>query len=67
MPNSSKEQKLQAFSDLLDVMDTLRERCPWDSVQTNESIRPNTIEEAMELAESIIEKDNDKIKKEFNI
>lgn len=65
MPNSSKEQKLQAFSDLLDVMDTLRERCPWDSVQTNESIRPNTIEEAMELAESIIEKDNNKIKKEL--
>lgn len=65
MPNHTKEQKLQAFSDLLDVMDTLRERCPWDSVQTNESIRPNTIEEAMELAEAIIEKDNNKIKKEL--
>lgn len=65
MPNNSKEQKLQAFSELLDVLDTLRERCPWDSVQTNESLRPNTIEETMELAEAIIEKDSMKLRKEL--
>ena len=37
MPNNSREQKLEAFGRLLDVLDTLRVRCPWDSVQTNES------------------------------
>ncbi|MCQ2287736.1 MAG: nucleoside triphosphate pyrophosphohydrolase [Muribaculaceae bacterium] len=65
MPNNSKEAKLQAFSELLDVMDTLRARCPWDSVQTKESIRPNTIEETMELAEAIIENDHNKMRKEL--
>ncbi len=65
MPNHSKEQKLAAFGRLLDVLDTLRAKCPWDSVQTNESLRPNTIEEAMELAEAIIENDDNKISKEL--
>lgn len=65
MPNNSREKKLEAFGRLLDVMDTLRERCPWDSVQTNESLRPNTIEETMELAEAIIADDNDNIRKEL--
>ena len=50
---------------MLDVLDTLRAKCPWDSVQTNESLRPNTIEEAMELAEAIIENDDKKISKEL--
>lgn len=65
MPNNDKNAKLKAFGELLDVLDILREKCPWDSVQTNESLRPNTIEETMELAEAIIEKDNLKIKKEL--
>ena len=65
MPNNSKEQKLQAFGRLLDVLDTLRARCPWDSVQTNESLRPNTIEETMELADAIMASDNEKIRKEL--
>ncbi len=65
MPNNSREKKLEAFGRLLDVMDTLRERCPWDSVQTNESLRPNTIEETMELAEAIIADDNANIRKEL--
>ena len=43
MPNHSKEEKLKAFERLLDVMDTLREKCPWDREQTNESLRENTI------------------------
>ena len=55
---STKEQKLAAFGRLLDVMDTLREKCPWDRKQTNESLRPNTIEETYELCEAIINCDN---------
>ena len=62
---NSREQKLKAFGELLDVIDNLREKCPWDSVQTNESMRPNTIEEAMELAEALLGDDNDTIKKEL--
>ena len=62
---NSREDKLQAFGQLLDVIDTLREKCPWDSVQTNQSMRPNTIEEAMELAEALLGDNNDTIKKEL--
>jgi XTP/dITP diphosphohydrolase len=62
---NNREQKLEAFGKLLDVIDTLREQCPWDSVQTNESLRPNTIEEAMELAEALINDDKNTIKKEL--
>ena len=65
MPHHSREEKLEAFGRLLDVLDTLRARCPWDSVQTNESLRPNTIEEVMELAEAIIENDTKKLSKEL--
>lgn len=64
MPNNSKQQKLEAFGRLLDVMDEIRARCPWDSKQTFESLRPNTIEETMELAETIIDGDTDKMRKE---
>lgn len=64
MPNNSKQQKLEAFSRLLDVMDEIRARCPWDSKQTFESLRPNTIEETMELAEAIIDGDTEKMRKE---
>lgn len=63
--NNSRDQKLEAFGKLLDVIDNLREKCPWDSVQTNESMRPNTIEEAMELAEALLGDNNDTIKKEL--
>ena len=63
--STSREQKLEAFGKLLDVIDNLREKCPWDSVQTNESMRPNTIEEAMELAEALLGDDNNTIKKEL--
>lgn len=62
---NNRQQKLEAFGKLLDVIDTLREQCPWDSVQTNESMRPNTIEEAMELAEALLGTDNNIIKKEL--
>lgn len=56
---------MEAFGRLLDVMDELREKCPWDREQTNESLRANTIEETYELAEAIINNDNEEIKKEL--
>lgn len=62
---NTKEQKLQAFGRLLDIMDELREKCPWDREQTNESLRANTIEETYELSEAIIADDNNEIKKEL--
>ena len=48
-----------------DIMDELREKCPWDREQTNESLRANTIEETYELSEAILSDDNDEIKKEL--
>jgi len=62
---NTREEKMQAFGRLLDVMDDLREKCPWDAKQTNESLRTNTIEETYELCEAIINKDNAEIKKEL--
>lgn len=62
---NTREQKLEAFGRLLDVMEELREKCPWDREQTNESLRANTIEEVHELAEAIINNDNEEIKKEL--
>ena len=56
---------MEAFGRLLDVMDDLREKCPWDREQTNESLRANTIEETYELSEAILADDNDEIKKEL--
>ena len=53
MPTNKREDKEKAFGELLDVLDTLRVKCPWDKKQTNESLRPNTIEEVMELADAI--------------
>jgi len=61
----NKEEKIQAFGRLLDIMDELREKCPWDKKQTNESLRTNTIEETFELCEAIIKNDNNDIKKEL--
>lgn len=61
----SREDKMQAFGRLLDVMDTLREKCPWDRVQTNESLRQNTIEEVYELCDALIRNDNANICKEL--
>lgn len=61
----TKEQKLAAFGRLLDILDELRVKCPWDREQTNESLRANTIEETYELAEAILNNDNAEIKKEL--
>lgn len=56
---------MQAFGRLLDIMDELREKCPWDKKQTNESLRTNTIEETYELCEAIIKNNIPEIKKEL--
>ena len=61
----SKEEKLRAFSEILDVLDTLRVKCPWDAKQTNESLRPNSVEEMLELADALIRDDVQDIKKEL--
>ena len=61
----TKEEKLQAFSRLLDVMDALREKCPWNAAQTMESIRPMTEEEVYELSDAIIKENRDEICKEI--
>lgn len=53
----TREEKLEAFGRLLDVLDTLREKCPWDRKQTNESLRPNTIEETYELCDALVKDD----------
>lgn len=58
-------EKLAAFERLLNIMDELREKCPWDKKQTLESIRHLTIEETYELSDSIMGKDMEKIKKEL--
>ena len=62
---NNREESLKAFSRLLDIMDELREKCPWDKEQTNESLRANTIEETYELSEAILNGDNEEIKKEL--
>ena len=61
----TKEEKMAAFGRLLDVMDDLREKCPWDRKQTNESLRPNTIEETYELCDALIKDDVPNIVKEL--
>ncbi len=61
----TKEEKMKAFGRLLDVLDDLRERCPWDKKQTNESLRPNTIEETYELCDALIKDDAHEICKEL--
>ncbi|MBN2175870.1 MAG: nucleoside triphosphate pyrophosphohydrolase [Bacteroidales bacterium] len=62
---TSKQDKLKAFEQLLDIMDDLRAQCPWDKQQTFESLRHLTIEETYELSESVLEKNIDGIKKEL--
>ncbi len=62
---STKAEKMEAFGQLLDIMDELRVKCPWDRKQTNESLRTNTIEETYELCEALMRDDNVNIKKEL--
>ncbi len=59
------DKRLKAFERLLNIMDDLREKCPWDSIQTLDSLRTLTIEEVYELSDAIIRKDMQEIKKEL--
>ena len=61
----TKEEKMRAFGRFLDVLDALRANCPWDKKQTNESLRPNTIEETYELCDALIKNDIHDICKEL--
>lgn len=62
---NSKEQKLEAFSKLLDIMDDLREKCPWDRKQDLQSLRHLTLEEVYELSDALLEENLEEIKKEL--
>lgn len=62
---NTREEKLKAFGRLLDIMDDLREKCPWDKKQSMESLRVLTIEETYELADAIMENDLEEVKKEL--
>jgi XTP/dITP diphosphohydrolase len=61
----SREEKMEAYGRFLDVLDELREKCPWDRKQTNSSLRPNTIEECFELCDALIADDTQNICKEL--
>lgn len=65
MENHSIREKLEAFGRLLQIMDELREHCPWDRKQTFETLRNLTIEETYELADAILENNKDDIRKEL--
>ncbi len=62
---NTKEQKLEAFSKLLDIMDDLREKCPWDKKQDLQSLRHLTLEEVYELSDALLKEDLPEIKKEL--
>ncbi len=62
---SSMEEKLEAFKRLLNIMDDLRNGCPWDKEQTLDSLRHLTLEEVYELSDAILEKNMQEIKKEL--
>ena len=61
----TKEEQMEAFGHLLDIMDELRVKCPWDKKQTNDSLRPNTIEETYELCDALMKDDKKNICKEL--
>jgi XTP/dITP diphosphohydrolase len=60
----SKKEKLKSFERAMEVMDKLRAECPWNNSQTNESLRPLTIEEVYELSDAVLAGDSSEIKKE---
>jgi XTP/dITP diphosphohydrolase len=62
---NSRKQQLEAFERLLNIMDELREKCPWDKKQTLQTLRHLTIEETYELGEAILDNNLDEIKKEL--
>ena len=65
MPNNSRAEKLEALGRIIDTLDILRVKCPWDAKQTNESLRPNTIEEVYELTQALMDNNSTEIRKEL--
>lgn len=65
MKKNTREKQLKAFGNLLDIMDELREKCPWDKKQTFQSLRHLTLEEVYELSDALLEEDMQEIKKEL--
>lgn len=61
----TREEKIEALGRVIDTLDILRVKCPWDAKQTNESLRPNTIEEVYELAQALLGDQPGEIKKEL--
>ncbi|MCM1137459.1 MAG: nucleoside triphosphate pyrophosphohydrolase [Duncaniella sp.] len=61
----TREEKIEALGRVIDTLDILRVKCPWDAKQTNESLRPNTIEEVYELCDALIKSDDANIRKEL--
>lgn len=61
----TRQEKIEALGRVIDTLDILRVKCPWDAKQTNESLRPNTIEEVYELCDALIKEDNANIRKEL--
>lgn len=61
----SREEKIEAIGRVIDTLDRLRVECPWDRKQTNESLRPNTIEEVYELCDALLKEDDVNIRKEL--
>ena len=61
----TKEEKMEAFGRLLDIMEQLRAKCPWNGAQTIESLRPMTLEEVYELSDAVLRNDMDELKKEL--
>ena len=61
----TKEEKLAAFGRLLDIMEELRAKCPWNAAQTIDSLRPMTLEEVYELSDAVLKKDDEDLKKEL--
>lgn len=62
---NSRQDKLEAFGRLLDIMEDLRAKCPWDMKQTMETLRPLTIEETYELGDAILDNDLEEVRKEL--
>ncbi len=65
MTKHTRQEKIEALGRVIDTLDELRVKCPWDAKQTNESLRPNTIEEVYELAQALLSDQPEEIRKEL--
>ena len=61
----TRQEKMEDFGRILDILDELREKCPWDRKQTNESLRPQTLEEVYELSDAILKGEEHELSKEL--